>query len=113
MSQFIRLTSLEIEIMQLLIPKGEVYGLNIMNLINERRRKHQLPEISHGSFYPALKKLAREGLLEAEWGSDTTSRGARRKYYKVNGLGIRTYETNLNLINKLDKDNGRLEPEGA
>jgi DNA-binding PadR family transcriptional regulator len=92
----VHLSALELEIMQVLVPRGSTYGLEVLKLLNAGRRQHNLPEIQYGSFYPALKKLERAKLLDSDWGGDgdRASNGARRRYYQVNGLGQRTFRAN-------------------
>lgn len=96
MSKFIRLTALEFEIMQVLVAHKRLYGLKVMKLLNEGRKEYGLPEISYGSFYPALKKLETSKLLSSDWGSDNdkSKRGSRRRYYEINPKGKKTYEAN-------------------
>lgn len=114
MGSSIRLTSLELEIMQVLYDHGKVYGLKIMNALNEGRRQSDLPEIPYGSFYPALKKLGKSKLLDSEWGSDKdkTSNGARRRYYRINADGVSTLLANQEYSNWI-KDKLTLQPEGG
>jgi PadR family transcriptional regulator, regulatory protein PadR len=41
--------------------------------------------IDHGSLYPALQRLERRGLVEAEWGTSENNRRAR--YYSLTPAG--------------------------
>jgi len=41
--------------------------------------------IEHGSLYPALHRLEKQGWLEAEWRNSETNR--RAKYYKLTAAG--------------------------
>lgn len=41
-------------------------------------------ELKEGSLYPALHRLEREKLLQAEWGEGD---GRQRKYYRITTLG--------------------------
>jgi PadR family transcriptional regulator, regulatory protein PadR len=93
------LTSIEIDVLsQLIYICKDLYGLDLMNRINAARREYDLPEVQYGSFYPALQRLEREGLVKSKWGdeNDTSSSGARRKYYSINAEGRITYEANNN-----------------
>ncbi|MGK7934047.1 MAG: PadR family transcriptional regulator [Microcystaceae cyanobacterium] len=92
MGDFIRLSSLEMEIMTLVIANGKTYGLKVMDLLNKGRKENYLPEIPYGSFYPALKKLQREGLLKIS----QPELDKRKKHYEVTGLGESTYRVNAN-----------------
>ena len=42
-------------------------------------------QIEQGSLYPALYRLERQGLIEAEWGTSDNNR--RAKYYRLTAAG--------------------------
>jgi PadR family transcriptional regulator PadR len=42
-------------------------------------------QVEHGSLYPALHRLERQGLIEAEWA--TTENKQRAKYYELTARG--------------------------
>lgn len=42
--------------------------------------------VEEGALYPALHRLERRGLLEAEWGRTET--GRRAKFYRATALGV-------------------------
>ena len=42
-------------------------------------------QIEHGSLYPALHRLEKQGWIEAEW--QTTENKQRAKYYRITGAG--------------------------
>jgi PadR family transcriptional regulator, regulatory protein PadR len=65
----------------------ELYGLEIINAIKESTKGKR--RTGFGSLYPALHQLERKGMVKARWGEDTPAErgGARRKYYKITGLG--------------------------
>jgi DNA-binding PadR family transcriptional regulator len=89
------LTTLEEELLTLLSGR-ELYPVQIERAFSEvlgRKRKF-------GSFYPTLRKLEKQGLLEARWGDEEPEdrSGPRRRYYKTSGLGeraLREAENNL------------------
>lgn len=64
-----------------LISQGETYGYEVV----VRLREHGLESAAEGSVYPALSRLEREGLLSSELKAST--RGAARKYYRLNEDG--------------------------
>jgi len=83
----IKLSSIDEDILTVLLGR-ELYGLGILDLINPDRPGTPL---TYGSIYPALNRLEKKGLIESKWGDESTgSSGARRKYYKVTGLGVNT-----------------------
>jgi PadR family transcriptional regulator PadR len=43
--------------------------------------------VEHGSLYPALERLQREGLISGKWGESPTGRRAR--YYTITAAGRR------------------------
>lgn len=63
----------------------ELYGLEILDELNLGRPS----ELGFGSLYPALNRLEKKGLIGWRWGDEQeTTGGARRKYYKITGLGL-------------------------
>ncbi|MBW4490348.1 MAG: PadR family transcriptional regulator [Trichocoleus desertorum ATA4-8-CV12] len=84
--QDITLSALEEDLLTVLLGK-ELYGLQVMNAMNEARQGRR--QIGFGSLYPTLHRLDKKGLVKARWGdeADEEAGGARRKYYKLTGLG--------------------------
>ena len=50
-----------------------------------RARSDDLLQVEHGSLYPALHRLKREGLIESEWG--ITDNNQRAKFYRLTASG--------------------------
>ncbi len=65
------------------------YGLQIRAEIEEVTNGRM--KMAMGSLYPILHFLEEEGLIESYWGekTDEKRRGARRRYYKLTGVGRR------------------------
>jgi PadR family transcriptional regulator, regulatory protein PadR len=79
----IRLSAIEEDILTVLLGR-EFYGLEILDFLNPERPI----QLSFGSLYPALNRLEKKGFISWRWGDvQDGSGGARRKYYKVTGLG--------------------------
>jgi DNA-binding PadR family transcriptional regulator len=79
----VKISALEEDILTLL-GRWEMYGLEILDGLNEGR---PMP-IGFGSLYPTLNRLEKKGLISWKWGDERDETGgARRKYYKVTGLG--------------------------
>ena len=78
----VKLSSIDEDILTVLLGR-ELYGLEILDYINPGRPGIPL---TYGSIYPALNRLEKKGFVKSCWGDEATS-GARRKYYKVTGLG--------------------------
>jgi transcriptional regulator len=52
-----------------------------------RSSSQEVLQIDHGSLYPALHRLERQGWVEAEW--KTTENKQRAKYYRLTAAGRR------------------------
>ena len=65
------------------LARGPSHGYAIARYIEETTGDAVL--IEDGSLYPALYRLERKGLLEAEWG--TSELGRRAKVYRITGDG--------------------------
>lgn len=80
----VRISAIDEDVLTVLMGR-ELYGLEILDQLNLDRPN----QLKFGSLYPALNRLDKKGLVEWKWGDqmDTSSGGARRKYYKVTGLG--------------------------
>src|SRR5438105_12274316 len=70
---------------------GPLHGYGVLLRINQISKGALL--IEQGALYPALFRLVRQGLLEAEW--DKSDNNRRAKYYKLtrNGRRRRREET--------------------
>ena len=85
----IRISAIDEDLLTVLLGR-ELYGLEILDQLNLDRPS----ELKFGSLYPALNRLEKKGLVSWQWGDEVDeSGGARRKYYKVTGLGAKTLRT--------------------
>jgi PadR family transcriptional regulator len=64
---------------------GPQHGHGIGQVI--RARSGELLQVEHGSLYPALHRLRREGWIDSEWG--VTENNQRAKFYRLTGAGKR------------------------
>jgi PadR family transcriptional regulator, regulatory protein PadR len=62
---------------------GPQHGHGIGQAI--RTRSDDLLQVEHGSLYPALHRLRREGWIESEWG--ITDNNQRAKFYRLTRAG--------------------------
>jgi transcriptional regulator len=62
---------------------GPQHGHGIGQVI--RAKSDDLLQVEHGSLYPALHRLRREGWIESEWG--TTQNNQRAKFYRLTPEG--------------------------
>jgi len=65
------------------LARGPNHGYAIARYIEDTTGEAVL--IEDGSLYPALYRLERKGLVEAEWG--TSELGRRAKLYRITGPG--------------------------
>lgn len=91
MSKYVRLTSIEMEILIYLKKLSKGYGLQIMNHINKGRRIYIIKSIGYGSFYYALNKLEEKGFIEL-----INNNKKKKKSYKITKIGEDNYTINLN-----------------
>ncbi|MBD2168655.1 helix-turn-helix transcriptional regulator [Calothrix membranacea FACHB-236] len=85
--EMLNISAIEGDILSVLQAR-ELYGLDILNRLNPGR---PIP-LSFGSLYPTLNRLEKKGLIEWRWGDEQEETGgARRKYYKVTGLGASVF----------------------
>ena len=78
-----------------------IYGLEIQKRIERTTGGQQ--KLSLGAIYPILQSLEQKGLIESEWGDETTC-GARRRYHKCSDLGRAVIEDVLATQNRLLSD---------
>ncbi|ESA37278.1 transcriptional regulator [Leptolyngbya sp. Heron Island J] len=82
----VRISAIDEDVLTVLMGR-ELYGLEILDQLNLGRPS----ELKFGSLYPALNRLEKKGLVSWQWGDEVDeSGGARRKYYKVTGLGVKS-----------------------
>ena len=62
---------------------GPQHGHGIGQAI--RARSGDLLQVEHGSLYPALHRLRRQGWIESEWG--TTANKQRARFYRLTAAG--------------------------
>lgn len=75
------------------------YGLEIMTAVEKSGGK----QIGFNSLYPNLKKLENKGFVIAEWGDESPEEhtGARRKYYRITGVGKQALEAKRQLLDSV------------
>jgi len=64
---------------------GRRHGYGIARAIEDATEN--VVEIEEGSLYPALYRMERKGLVDAEWG--TSELGRRAKFYRLTAKGRR------------------------
>jgi PadR family transcriptional regulator PadR len=88
------LSPLEEDLLTILSSRKELYGLQIMNIINEANAKvgGDYRNITLGSLYPTLHKIKKRKLVDARWGDEEETGGGRRKYYSITEKGRQELE---------------------
>jgi PadR family transcriptional regulator, regulatory protein PadR len=76
--------TLDLLVLQTLV-FGRQHGHGIATSIQRSAEDELL--IDHGSLYPALQRLEREGLISSDWGTSDNNRRAR--FYKLTAAGRR------------------------
>lgn len=74
-------------ILQVVLPES-TYGYRITQDVLKRSEGYF--QLKEGSLYPALHRLERDGLLQANW--DKAETGRRRKYYRITATGKKALE---------------------
>lgn len=64
---------------------GPAHGHQIARHI--QRTSEDVLQVEHGSLYPALHRLEKKGLLEAEWRTDEPGQVRQLKYYSLTTAG--------------------------
>ena len=70
---------------------GKVHGHAIARTIE--RRSDEVLQVGHGSLYPALQRMLKEGWLEAQTG--TSAKGRPTRIYRLTPAGIRHLESEV------------------
>lgn len=112
------LSALEEDILTIIRPHAEgMYGLDILNRINEVNQNLKRRDLSVGSLYPALKRMEKQGLIKGRWGDDENTQeesgGARRRYYTICAPGKKALQDASEYRDQLEQAAiGQLIPEG-
>lgn len=94
------LTSTE-ELILTAILNQDLYGLQIVKAIEEVSNGKKKMQV--GFLYPKLHSLEKKGYIESYWGDKRPEerQGARRKYYKLTGVGKRVLTEKQQLLDDL------------
>ncbi len=84
------LSQTEFLILAALSPR-DLYGSEITARV--KRITDEKVRLSIGGLYTTLHRMEDKGLVSSRWGETTEVReGARRRYYRVTGLGARAFK---------------------
>lgn len=81
--------TLDLLVLKTLAARGALHGYGIATHIE--RISSDVLRVEEGSLYPALHRLAQDGVIEAEWGITETNRRAR--YYRLTAAGRKRLAT--------------------
>lgn len=84
---------LESQILTVLLRYGEMYGLQIIDAIEEDFARNA----GFGAVYPTLRRLERDGFVITRWGEEQPwERGGERiRYYRLTGKRFRIFDHKL------------------
>ena len=86
--EFPKLSRKEFSILQLLISKGEMFGLEMVEASEG--------ELKRGTIYVTLQRMGDKGYIESrEEPRELPEIGIPRRKYSATGLGERVYQTNI------------------
>jgi DNA-binding PadR family transcriptional regulator len=95
--EFHLLSSVEEDILSVLYPNKEIYGLAIINTIQEVSKGKR--KIGPNTLYPTLRRMesSEKGYISSRWGDERPEElvergGARRRYYKLTDKGREALE---------------------
>jgi PadR family transcriptional regulator, regulatory protein PadR len=105
------LSALEEDILTLSLGQ-RIYGLDILERLNQARQKQGINGLGVGSLYPTLKRMETAGLIKGEWGEEVAV-STRRRYYRVTAEGeIAISRTQAYRRLLAERSNGQSAPEG-
>jgi len=84
------------------LASGRAHGHAIAQSIEQRSR--EILQVGHGSLYPALQRLLRQGLILAEDGQSDNNRRAR--FYRLTPRGRRQLSLEASKWQQFSTDNG-------
>jgi transcriptional regulator len=99
-----------LEMMVLRLLKREpMHGYALVQRIQQA--SNNLLQVEEGSLYPALQRLLKDGLLEAQWGVSATNR--RVRIYRITRAGVKHLTSEVTSFERmLEGINLVLAPEG-
>ena len=90
-NEFPRLSRKEMLILEMLISKGEMFGLEMVEA--------SLGEVKRGTIYVTLQRMNSKGFIDSrEEPREFPEIGIPRRKYAATGLGEKAYQTNLKAI---------------
>ncbi|MBC1239916.1 PadR family transcriptional regulator [Nostoc sp. 2RC] len=91
---------------------GGLYNLHVLDKINEANQLVGKKEVSPGTFYPTVKRLEADGLIEGFWKEEVIP-GVRRRYLKITPSGVNALVASYQYRDLLSEGNLRRGGEGS
>ena len=88
--------ALEMMVLRLL-KQAPMHGYALVQRIQQTSRN--LLQVEEGSLYPALQRLLKDGLVEAEWSVSSTNR--RVRVYRITSEGARHLSSELSSFERM------------
>ena len=92
-----------------LLKEGPMHGYEMCQVIEERSAGFFT--FKHGTLYPLLHRLEKQGVLTSEWGEMES--GKPRRYYRLTRAGERAHADHVQLWRELIASLSALVPEVA
>jgi transcriptional regulator len=73
------------------LSRGRMHGYGVSRFLRETTGNAF--QVEEGALYPALRRLEKRGLLEAEW--DESETGRQAKFYRLTRVGKRELERSV------------------
>jgi len=96
--------TLDLLVLRTLSAAGAMHGYAITAHIH--RVSAELLRVEEGSLYPALHRMAQDGLLKASWG--TTEKNREARFYEITVKGRKQLETERESWARLTEGVGRV-----
>jgi DNA-binding PadR family transcriptional regulator len=81
------LPTVQEDLLTVVATEGSISAADIYNNVNTARRRHGVPSLKVGSFYPTLHKIRDQGLIMLDNARNENKQ--RNKYYKITEMGRR------------------------
>ena len=96
-SEFPKLSSKEMKALEMLIHKGEMYGLEMVEASEG--------ELKRGTVYVTLSRMCDKGYLDSREEPRTAPEiGIPRRKYRATGLGEQVYNANVRVIEFMNSE---------
>lgn len=84
--------------------RGPAHGHGITKLIQQT--SEDVLRVDHGSLYPALQRLEKQGWIDSKW--EDTDRGRQMRFYRLTKAGKRQLEVEESNWNELARAIARI-----